>query len=231
MDYSSDNEGLAKKAIMLCAKIVKMVGSITPSMNSDNGLGTRVLRFVADQVQLWATSMDVLDDAGQPYAVSAEDFLSELSESDRSGFVMSSSFDKKDCRGLLSQIAMISRARAIFSEQSGEVEGRMEVAVASIPDKWNRQPSWWGTTRDRATSHTILHDLLLMKRLLYSGFSGVLECKSTFSINALVSLGFEMLYFSCLNFFRLFNQPHFCAAYRKVFPAFPLYKRRHSGSL
>jgi hypothetical protein len=234
VDYSSDNEGLAKKAIILCAKIVKMVGSMTPSTNSDNGLGTKVLRYLGDQVLAWAKSLDMLDDAGQPYAVSAEDFLSELSESERSGFVLSSSFDKKDCRGLLAQIAMISRARAIFSDLPGDaVEGRLEVAVACIPEKWPNQPSWWSTTRESASARSILHDRLLLKRLIYAGFSGVLECKASFGIDALVRLlGLEMMYalFQFRSPFLTFLLL-FCVAFRQVFSAFRIDKRRHSTPL
>ena len=49
-----------------------------------------------------------------------------------------------------------------------EVYLRLQKEGSEVPEKWSNQPSWWGESADSTAAHTTLHDLLLMKRLLYS---------------------------------------------------------------
>lgn len=190
--YLDDPESLAKKTVMMLNKLRKHVGQINvtaaSSKFSDNGLGARVLTWSWKEVEKWSSHLELVDEEGAPFAFTAVDFLNDIPEDERVTVQITSVFDKKGCRAVLSQIATVSRIRSVYASYTlSELLGRLERATNNIKlsgDSWAVKPEWWETPCQSTGS--IGHDGILLERLLKSGFNTVRENKDTFSYFDLV---------------------------------------------
>ena len=166
-EYTAEPETLAKKAIMLIEKLRRnMTPAIVSALTtrSDNGLGSKVLVWFRKEILKWATSLDILDDNGRPFAFTAVEFLDDLDESERTTIEVSSIFDKKCSRSVISQTAMLSRLRSIYSASSTndflEKVSTVNRTFVASRDFWSSQPTNWSAASD----------VILVKRLLDYGF-------------------------------------------------------------
>jgi hypothetical protein len=166
-EYTSEPETLAKKVIMLLEKLrchmpAVIVSALT--MRSDNGLGSKVLWWFRNELLKWATSLDLLDDNGQPFAFTAVEYLDELDESERITIEVSSLFNKKSSRSVFSQTAMLSRLRSIYTASVPNFDVsifKVRNTLAISRDMWLSQPTTWNN----------ICDAILVKRLMEIGFS------------------------------------------------------------
>ena len=97
---------------MLLAKVYQSMSPVQISATtkrSDNGLGAKVIQWVGKETSRWATTFDLLDGDGRPLAFTAIEFADELPEVE-----IASVIDKKGCRWVMAQIAMMTRIRALF---------------------------------------------------------------------------------------------------------------------
>jgi hypothetical protein len=180
-EYAADPETLAKKTIMMLEKLRRHMVPVSLSQNavrsSDNGLGAKIVLWLAKEIERWSISLNLVDDKNCPLAYSAVDFLEDLSEDERSGVEIATAFDKKGCRNVLSQIASVSRIRSVYVEyRYEELLAKMEKAAKNLVasgDVWEQKPEWWGPPSQAQGSTG--HDSLLLERLLSSGFDSVLE--------------------------------------------------------
>jgi hypothetical protein len=165
-------------------------GSTLKAMKSlnktENGLGQLVLGWFAKELFRWAQSLDILDTTQRPLCYTASDYAGEV---DVEGVGVLSIMDKKSCRSVISQIAQLSRTRAIFVKNSSEDMRTLVYKAAknscSLEDVWDKKPSWWNTTHD--------HDLLA--GILESGYSG---CD-----NLVLGMQVSVYPASCILFFRM----------------------------
>jgi hypothetical protein len=186
-DYATDPDNLAKKAIMMLEKLRRHMGPVsTSSMASkftDGGLGARVLVWLGKEIESWSRSLQLLDERGCPLAYSAVDFLDDISEHERASLSIETSFDKKGCRNVMSQIASVSRIRSVCGAHPlEELIPKLEKAannIVTIGDAWEKQPNWWEPPSQARNS--IGHDGLLLERLLKCGYNSVHENKDNFS--------------------------------------------------
>jgi len=170
LDYKCEPQVLAKKAIMLLAKIrdhMTPVLSSALTVRSDNGLGTKVVSWHSKEILRWATSLDLLDNNGKALAFTALDFYNDLPESERSVIEVASVLNKKGCRQVASQIALMSRLRSLFVRyKSGNLSEKIEKASKTIRtsgEKWENEPKTWSS----------LHDVVLLNRLVDGGLTDV----------------------------------------------------------
>lgn len=181
IEYAADPETLAKKTIMMLEKLRRHMVPVSLTQNavrsSDNGLGVKIVLWLAKEIERWSISLNLVDDKNCPLAYSAVDFLEDLSDEERSGVEIATSFDKKGCRNVLSQVASVSRIRSVYVEYKYvDFLAKMEKATKNLVasgDVWEQKPEWWGPPSQPQGSTG--HDSLLLERLLNSGFDSVLE--------------------------------------------------------
>lgn len=189
IEYARDAESLAKKAIMMISKVLRLMGPILGvsfSPFSDYGLGTRVLQWLLGETHRWSESLGLLDETQQPLAYTAVDFLQHLGRVERESIEVACVLDKSHCRAIAGQIALLSRLRSVFTTYEGdELTVRVWSAAKSCDKingkKWERRPDWWGLSGAASEPpESIQHDLLMFERLLESGFQGILETAASF---------------------------------------------------
>jgi hypothetical protein len=189
IEYAADPETLAKKTIMMLEKLRRHMVPVSLSQNavrsSDNGLGAKVVLWLAKEIERWSMSLNLVDDKNCPLAYSAVDFLEDLSEEEKSGVEIATAFDKKGCRNVLSQVASVSRIRSVYVEYRYEdMLAKMEKATKNLVasgDVWEQKPEWWGPPSQPQPQGSTGHDSLLLERLLSSGFDSVLESNENLS--------------------------------------------------
>jgi hypothetical protein len=180
-EYAADPETLAKKTIMMLEKLRRHMVPVSLSQNAirsaDNGLGAKIVLWLAKEIERWSISLNLVDDKNCPLAYTAVDFLEDLSEDEKSGVDIAAAFDKKGCRNVLSQIASVSRIRSVYVEYRYEdLLVKMVKATKNLVasgDVWEQKPEWWGPPSQ--TRGSTGHDGLLLERLLGSGYDSVLE--------------------------------------------------------
>jgi hypothetical protein len=180
-EYAADPETLAKKTIMMLEKLRRHMVPVSLTQNairsSDNGLGAKIVLWLAKEIERWSISLNLVDDKNCPLAYSAVDFLEDLSEEEKSGVEIATVFDKKGCRNVLSQVASVSRIRSVYMEYSYEdLLAKIEKATKNLVasgDVWEHKPDWWGPPSQPQGSTG--HDSLLLERLLSSGYNSILE--------------------------------------------------------
>jgi uncharacterized protein GlcG (DUF336 family) len=180
-EYAADPETLAKKTVMMLEKLRRHMGpvGVTPKsiIGAENGLGAKIMIWAGKEIERWAQSLQLVDDKNCPLAYTAVDFLEDIPEEERSGVEISTVFDKKGCRNVLSQIASVSRIRSVYVEYKYEdLIPKIEKANTNLiaaGDVWEQRPEWWGPPSQAQGSTG--HDGLLLERLLTSGFDSVLE--------------------------------------------------------
>jgi hypothetical protein len=175
-EYTLEPETLAKKAIMLLEKLRRHMTAVivsTLTARSDYCLGSKILIWFRKELLKWATSLDLLDDDGQPLAYTAVEFLDELPESERLTIEVSSMFDRKGSRFVFGQAAMITRIRSIYitADLINFLERLAKVSnnLTSSRELWDGQPPVWNP----------IYDATLVKRLLENGLSDRLLVNTT----------------------------------------------------
>ena len=192
-EYTSEPETLAKKAIMLLEKLRRHMPAViinAMTTKSDCGLGSKVLGWFRKELLKWATSLDILDDNGRPFAFTAVEFLDDLDESERTTIEVSSVFDKRSSRSVICQTAMLTRLRSIYMVSSLENFYRKIIcatdSIVELQDFWRNQPENWDTNSD----------VELVRRLLENGFGEALrvESKSSYGQVSSQELVFSSIY-------------------------------------
>jgi hypothetical protein len=209
-DYANEPETLAKKTLMMISKVREMAVDTPPvasssassstSPNSTKGK-TGVLGWLRDDLRRWGKSLDVSDETGDPFALTAVDFQDDVAEEERSAIEVSSVLNVDGCWGVLEQVALMSRLRSIFlSCERGAKQRILEGAVDAInggggggsgissssssssKTKWASQPEWWAAREGHGGRATLHHDQLLLERLMHSGFDGVLLDQKSYGV-------------------------------------------------
>ena len=169
-DYRCEPSVLAKKCIMLLAKIREHMPSVVTStlaVRSDNSLGSKVMNWLGKELTRWATTLDLLDNYGKPLAFTAVEFLNDLPENERSSIEVSAVFDKKGCRLVAAQVAMMSRLHSVFMLYDGHSLSEKIVKAAKTAeaggDKWDKEPAGWSSASD----------VVLLNRLVDSGMTDI----------------------------------------------------------
>lgn len=161
--YGAQPEVLAKKTVLLLAKLLKKMGRLSVSSQSHT-VGSNVVKWLSDQVSLWSRSLGLLDSDGAMLTLTAVDFFEDITQEQRLGIDVSSCFDRQGCWDVFCQIASVSRLRSIFMNYNDENFTRVQQAIERISQKfdyWEDKPASWQTGSD---------DLLLLQRLLSVGF-------------------------------------------------------------
>lgn len=191
-EYAVEPENMAKKAIMLLAKMQHTGGPVTVNSfttRCDDGLGPKVLKWFENDISGWGGSLELLDQQGLVLGFTAADFINELPADERANVEIIATFDKKSCRAVLSQVAMLTRCRSILLQRNGfELQSRFEQAAENLKmqgDKWEQQPDWWASKE--LLSSTVSNDLLLVQRLTEHGFEDILDSTKNFGIRGKVS--------------------------------------------
>jgi hypothetical protein len=201
-DYANEPETLAKKTLMMMSKVREMavdtppVASSSASSSSPNGTKGKsgVVGWLRDDLRRWGKSLDVSDETGDPFALTAVDFQDDVAEEERSAIEVSSVLNVDGCWGVLEQVALMSRLRSIFlSCERGAKQRILEGAVDAIDGsgirssssskkKWASQPEWWAAREGHGGQTTLHHDQLLLERLMHSGFDGVLLDQKSYGV-------------------------------------------------
>lgn len=182
--YALESENLAKKVTMLVAKLRDHSGPSTVTaftMRALSGLGTKVLLWLDQETGRWAESLDLMDHRKHPLAFTAIDFLDDVPVEDRSKIQISAILDKKGCRAILAQMAMITRLRAIAAILSkNELHSRIERSVMSLlesQDKWENEPKGWVKMNVSDQTISCEHDKKLVYCLIEHGLTDeLLDC-------------------------------------------------------
>lgn len=189
-DYAQEPETLAKKTIMMLAKVQRHMGKATTGLTSvclatELALGPKVIAWLENEIMNWASSLDLLDTAGRPLGFTAVDFIDDLPESERAAIEIAAIMDKKGSRAVMSQMALMTRLRSLFLGKEPKA-ARLEKALISLVasgDKWEWEPTWWATANSQSKEKsTIRNDQLLLERLLHRGFAGVLEDTKSYGL-------------------------------------------------
>ena len=186
-EYATEPDTLAKKTIMMMAKINRYMGK---PIKYDYGLDHKVMACLDADIQHWASSLDLLDNVGRPLGFTAVDFIDDLPEPERTAIEISAILDKKGSRGIMSQTALMSQLRSIFLSciQSGSKDQLLDAAASNVASRnWDAKPPWWGK-QVQGDGSTIQHERLLLERLLRSGFEGVLDDERSYGLADVVSL-------------------------------------------
>jgi hypothetical protein len=177
-EYASEPETLAKKVVMLVAKIRQHCGPTTVgayTVRAYHGLGTKTLAWQDKETSRWAGSLDLLDNGGQPLGFTAVDFMYDVPDEDRSKIQISSILDKKGSRQILAQISMITRLRAITkSYNRKDLDRKIEKAVKNILDGgdiWENQPQWWLSVTSSGNATVYQSDKTLLCQLMEMGLT------------------------------------------------------------
>lgn len=164
-DYSKEPETLAKKTIMLLAKVNQILSPVQPFAKDGHGLGSDVILWMGVVIQKWAGALDLLDEANQPLAFTAIEFLDELPEDERTSIEIASVFDKKGCRFVLSQITLLTRLRSFVVEYERatfvDAIKRIYPQAPELSDESHRMPKVWDKE----------YDAVLLYRLVELGLS------------------------------------------------------------
>ena len=184
-EYMNDPAIFSKKTIMMLAKMFE-VGSSANPVQGENEVGSKVFEWLGKEIVAWATLLALLDDSGNPHAYTAVDFID--SEEDLEGVHIQGCVTPDGCRAILSQMSMLSRARFFLEKYNNDdMQGRLELAAEYLSERSEqsgfRMPNWWRSAEFLSSAH---HDLLLLKRLVVSGFDGVQRDQNTFGIALVV---------------------------------------------
>eukprot|EP00546_Thalassionema_frauenfeldii_P003334 CAMPEP_0178934636 /NCGR_PEP_ID=MMETSP0786-20121207/23988_1 /TAXON_ID=186022 /ORGANISM="Thalassionema frauenfeldii, Strain CCMP 1798" /LENGTH=2235 /DNA_ID=CAMNT_0020612471 /DNA_START=60 /DNA_END=6767 /DNA_ORIENTATION=- len=184
-DYKNNPRKLAKKCIMLLESLRNHMVPIEPmSVQSTDGmaalkktenlLGPFVLEWFDDEIQNWATSLELVDISGKPLSYIASDFAPN-EKGGKELHTVAALMDQGGCRSVLSQIAQQSRMRSVFLKNGqDQVQAMVNKAVKSFidHDEWSEKPVWWGQVND-STSFSSLHDYFVLETLLTFGYGGI----------------------------------------------------------
>mmetsp|Transcript_4365 Transcript_4365/g.9822 ORF Transcript_4365/g.9822 Transcript_4365/m.9822 type:complete len:280 (+) Transcript_4365:3564-4403(+) len=143
---------------------------------SENGLGTKVLSWMAKDIHKWAKVLGNVDEAGN--ALSATSINQESMDHPQS--FDAAILTKRDCRTIFIQIAQQTRLRSIFTSTesrriSGEILPQVLKSNTFAMTEWEDQPSWWNEPLREdptAQSCTCKSDMELLGAILDYGYGG-----------------------------------------------------------
>lgn len=185
-DYARDPETLAKKTVMMIAKIREVAVDIPDTSPIRARAKSGIMKWLRDDLRRWGKSLDLLDDAGDPFPLTAVDFMDDVGEEERSAIEVSALMNKGGCLGVMEQVALMSRLRSVFLHCERGVKQRIlegtVQAVSSSLKTWDAQPEWWGSRGGHMANTTLHHDQLLLERLMHSGFDGVVDNKKSYGV-------------------------------------------------
>jgi hypothetical protein len=177
-DYAGEPETLAKKTIMTLSK-TSLLARQAKSSDGASALCT----WLSHQIKEWGKELELLGDDGMVLALTAQDFLEELTEFERSCVRAVAAFDAAGCSQVISQIALTSRLGAFMRLYQNEPDSLQAYATQAAMDKsfWANRPDWW--KKDSAD-----FDILFLKRLCEFGTGGLTTTKSNYGIVGSVSV-------------------------------------------
>lgn len=166
---------------MLMEKIRQVAGSfsVSQSKNShklENGLGTKVPIWFGKELKKWANEFDVADASGKPLHFTTKELLAQNPEFENTA--VASVLDKRACRYITCQVALVTRLRAILLQNNDEQASKKVVQAVKclrrLDDEFEKRPSWWrDSSSDDESSPG--HNLLLLQRLSQHGFLNILS--------------------------------------------------------
>ena len=178
LEYKAEPETLAKKTILMLSKLMKRIGLAVPGLKSERGLSVKVLKWFGGQVVSWSLSLHLVDQANEPLALTAVDFLDDMKSEDRSEVLLASCLDKQACRDVFAQISSMAKLRSSFmSSDRDSVLAMIQQAVMNldpVDGGWKGHlPPAWNAGQD---------DGQLLTTLLCLGFKNVVYDKMTVSV-------------------------------------------------
>jgi hypothetical protein len=189
-EYALEPQNLAPKTIVLLNKFIRHVGSINGIalfQQPEDGSGNRVSKWLEQEVTRLSNDMSLYNENGDVMAYVATDFLNDIPESARHSLQVAASFDNRDCRMVINQIATVTRVRSIMRSSSGDnLYAKLLSAVNMAESKgFKMVAGWWNKAGQDSSG--IHHDFLALNRLLESGYGGVMDSKNLYSNNDMVS--------------------------------------------
>jgi hypothetical protein len=185
--YSNDPLLFAKRAIMLLEALRKHMGPVDTNYagekkiralnKSENGLGTKVVSWMAKEMQRWAEPLQVLDNAGNVISKTSITPAKDHSQSYDAAIMT-----KRDCRTVFIQIAQQTRLRSIFIKNDimklqSDLVPKVLKQSSFVNTEWAERPSWWNSDRDEVHC-SCQDDLDLLVGILdfgYGGFDSLVE--------------------------------------------------------
>ncbi|KAL7559116.1 hypothetical protein ACA910_017527 [Epithemia clementina (nom. ined.)] len=169
LEYKAEPETLAKKTILMLAKLLQKIAVATPGLKSEHGLSSKVVKWFSDQVVSWSFALQLVDQANEPLALTAVDFLEDVSNEEKTDVCLVSCFDKQACRDMFCQIASVSKLRAVFLlNDSDTVLAMTQQAIMNL----DRNDGEWRGCLPTNWNHGA-DDTILLKRLLNVGMRGL----------------------------------------------------------
>jgi hypothetical protein len=165
---------------MLLEKVRRCAGTqMTSPKNAhkiDNGLGQKIPVWFGKELSKWAEQFDIVDASGKPLSFTTKELLQQNPDFENTS--VAALLDKKSCRQVTSQVALLSRLRSIFmTKKEDEVRENVVQSVKQsrkLEDVWDKRPSWWEDTVD-VIEDAYDHNYLLLERLADHGFLNVLS--------------------------------------------------------
>jgi hypothetical protein len=160
-EYENELDNLAKKTIMLLAKIHQMTAlHLKASDTQIEGVGPDVIAWMRGEVRRWSESFELLADDGEPLAYTAVEFLNEVPEDERITIEIATVFDRKNCTLVSSQNASSTRIRSLLRTHPDIGTLRYHLDGAISTETWKKKPIDW----------TTLSDVTLLCRLSIFGY-------------------------------------------------------------
>lgn len=165
LEYKAEPDTLAKKTILMLAKLLKKIRLSSPCFKSDHGLSGKVFHWFSEQVTCWSFALQLVDQGNEPLALTAVDFLDDVPSEERVEVRLVACFDEQGSQDVLGQAACVSKLRDFFQRNRGDSALSMiQQAMLKVDTNsggWNRcLPTFWEDGPD---------DEILLKRLLCTG--------------------------------------------------------------
>jgi hypothetical protein len=144
-----------------------------PPNEVENGLGTKVLHWLSQEVSNWGRALQVADQvSGKPHAAVGYDY-----DKNDDAEKVAAVFDKRGCRTVFLQVAQQTRLRSLFVRNGvSKVAQHLPHAVVLSEvagDDWDYRPSWWVCKVDEGNpTMPVPDDADLLHGILDYGYSG-----------------------------------------------------------
>lgn len=152
----------------------------------ENYLGPKVISWIAKEISGIGAELNVPVQNGRPTAASFTDVLIACPEQAKEEKV-AAYLNKSSARQFMSQVAMLSRLRSLFSKNDDAT--LREYLVDAIKksnrmgDVWENKPTWWADDDGEVD-----RSFTLLQALNNQGFSGLLAVKATFVLSSEASI-------------------------------------------